>query len=109
MTMNEATQFVPTIVEKYDCIAQPLDDVTIFAQFHVRFAGNKNNYTHLAESVVVFIFSELPGIFMTSGSSKHGWICKRGALIFVSEESSVRSIPVFHTDVYVYDSQRENL
>lgn len=50
--------------------------IAIFAQFHVRFAGNKNS--HLAGSVVVFIFSGLPGAFVTPGSSKHGESAKGG-------------------------------
>lgn len=50
--------------------------ITIFAQFHVRFAENKNS--HLAESVVVFIFFWLPGAFVTPSSSKHGESAKVG-------------------------------
>lgn len=38
------------------------------------------------------------------------WRIRGGvALIFVSEGTLVRSIPVFHGDVYVYDSRRGNL
>ena len=42
----------------------------------MRFAENKNS--HLAENVVIFIFSWLPGAFVTPGSSKHGESAKVG-------------------------------
>lgn len=73
--------------------------ISVFAQFHARFAENKNS----PRSTVVFIFPGLSGAPVTPGSCKHGESVAKGwALIFVSEGSLVRSIPVFHADVYVY-------